>query len=209
MGPVFHSHSSQMPLYSVPPPFIPPFRLPLFPPPINDPFVQVFLPQWAGGPRPKTSGLSWNCFFLHSIICGLSILRICFFSYLFSFFIAVFVSFFFSFTTCPHAYSSFTIFVLIRHQGWWIFEIPCLPFVHYAHWCSTFFHQKPLLSFTPLVLLPFHIVFHSILSTLAETLKNRFLVLCWDAFPFLWSRQQPEQEADKKKKKWKAQIQRW
>lgn len=24
MGPVFHSHSSQMPLYSVPPPFIPP-----------------------------------------------------------------------------------------------------------------------------------------------------------------------------------------
>lgn len=51
MGPVFHSHSSQMPLYSVPPPFIPPFLLPLFPPPINDPFVRVFLPRWAGGPQ--------------------------------------------------------------------------------------------------------------------------------------------------------------
>lgn len=42
MGPVLHSHSSQMPLYSVPPPFIPPFGLPLFPPSINDPFVWVF-----------------------------------------------------------------------------------------------------------------------------------------------------------------------
>lgn len=51
MGPVLHSHSSQMPLYSVPPPFIPPFHLPLFPPSINDPFVGVFLPQWAGGPQ--------------------------------------------------------------------------------------------------------------------------------------------------------------
>lgn len=50
MGPVFHSHSSQMPLYSVPPPFIPLSRLPLFPPPINDPFVRVFLPRWAGRP---------------------------------------------------------------------------------------------------------------------------------------------------------------
>lgn len=39
MGPVFRSHSSQMPLYSVAPPFIPPFCLPFFPPPINDPFV--------------------------------------------------------------------------------------------------------------------------------------------------------------------------
>lgn len=42
MGPVFHSHSSEMPLYSASPPFIPPFGLPLFPPPINDPFVRVF-----------------------------------------------------------------------------------------------------------------------------------------------------------------------
>lgn len=76
MGPVFHSHSSQMPLYSVPPPFIPPFLLPLFPPPINDPFVRLFLPRWAGGPQqgqaqrladsPET--------LLQSIICGLSIL---------------------------------------------------------------------------------------------------------------------------------------
>lgn len=40
MGPVLHSHSSQMPLYSVPPSFHP--LTPLFPPPINDPFVRVF-----------------------------------------------------------------------------------------------------------------------------------------------------------------------
>lgn len=74
MGPVFHSHSSQMPLYSVPPPFIPPFRLPLFPPPINDPFVRVFFAAvgWraSAGPSPKTSRLSWNCFLSQSIICG-------------------------------------------------------------------------------------------------------------------------------------------
>lgn len=39
MGPVFRSHSSQMPVYSLPPPFIPPSCLPFFPAPINDPFV--------------------------------------------------------------------------------------------------------------------------------------------------------------------------
>lgn len=72
MGPVFHSHSSQMPLYSVPPPFIPPFGLPLFPPPINDPFVRVFLPRWAGGPQQgQARGLvdaPEILFFLQSII---------------------------------------------------------------------------------------------------------------------------------------------
>jgi len=53
MGPVFHSHSSQMTQYSAPPPppFIPPFPFPRFPPPINDPFVRVFLPRWAGRPQ--------------------------------------------------------------------------------------------------------------------------------------------------------------
>lgn len=73
MGPVFHSHCSQMPLYSVPPPFIPPFDLPLFPPPINDPFVRVFLPRWAGGPQQGWAPrLSSNSFLLHSIICVFS-----------------------------------------------------------------------------------------------------------------------------------------
>lgn len=61
MGPVFHSYSSQMPLYSVPQPFIHLFLLPLFPPPINDPFVRVFLPRWAGGPQQGQTPL---CFFL-------------------------------------------------------------------------------------------------------------------------------------------------
>lgn len=52
MGPVFRSNSSQMPLYSVPPSsFHPPVHLPHFPPPINDPFVKVFLPRWAGEPQ--------------------------------------------------------------------------------------------------------------------------------------------------------------
>lgn len=32
-------------------PFIPPLCLPLFPPPINDPFVWMFLPRWAGEPQ--------------------------------------------------------------------------------------------------------------------------------------------------------------
>lgn len=108
MGPVFHSHSSQMPLYSVPPPFIPPFCLPPFPPPINDPFVRVFFAAvgWraSAGPSPKTSRLSWNCFLLQSIICGLSILLSFFFYYL-VFFIAIFVSLFFYLTTCPRTYS--------------------------------------------------------------------------------------------------------
>lgn len=123
MGPVFHSHSSQMPLYSVPPPFIPPFRLPLFPPPINDPFVRVFFAAvgWraSAGPSPKTSRLSWNCFLSQSIICGP--LSYSFFFYHLPFLIAA--------CPClPDDYSSylFTIFVLIWHVGWWIFEIPAL-----------------------------------------------------------------------------------
>lgn len=137
MGPVFHSLSSQMPLYSVPPPFIPPFHLPLFPPPINDPFVWVFFAAvgWRASaePSPKTSGLLKQ-FSLAGHDLRSSYLA---FSILILLFIAVFV--------CLFAYYSFfTIFVLIRHAVWQIFEIPSLPSVHYTHWCSTFFHQKPL-----------------------------------------------------------------
>lgn len=52
MGPVFHSHCTQNAcVYSVPPAFIPPFNLPLFPSPINDSFVQVFLSWWAHWPQ--------------------------------------------------------------------------------------------------------------------------------------------------------------
>lgn len=146
-----------------------PFRLPLFPPPINDPFVRVFFAAvgWraSAGLSPKTSGLSWNRFSLavHNLRpLYLTFLVVVF--YLGCFLIAVFVSLFFFFTACPHTYSSFTIFVLSRHLVLWIFEIPSLPFVsrHILLFRFLFF-TKASFVLTPFVHLPFHIVFHSIL----------------------------------------------
>lgn len=59
MGPVL-THTALKCLCTV---FLLLSSLPLFPPPpINDPFVRVFLPRWAGRPQqdqnPKTTGLS-------------------------------------------------------------------------------------------------------------------------------------------------------
>ena len=124
MGPVFHSHSSQMPLYSVPPPFIPLFCLPLFPPPINDSFVWVCLPRWAGRPlhcqaprladSPETflpRSLEFTSFGFYSLS-------------LFLYLRLNLVLFFFSFllTICLH--SSFTVLVPAWHPCRWIFGIP-------------------------------------------------------------------------------------
>lgn len=105
MGPVFHSHSSQMPLYSVPPPFIPPFHLPLFPPPINDPFVRLFLPRWAGGPQQGQAPRlvdSAKSFLIQSFLSFFLELITLFFS-----FTAVLVSLF-----LPFDYLSLHLFIL-------------------------------------------------------------------------------------------------
>lgn len=154
----------------------------------------------SAGPSPKTSGLSWNCFLLHSIICGLSILLVCFFSYLFPSLLLLLYLWFCLFDylssrlfipqyLCPHPTS--------RLMDFWN-SLP--PFCSLRTLMFNIFSPKTSLVFTPLALLPFHIVFHPILSTLADTLKNRFLVLCWDVFLSLRSRRQPEQKADKNKK---------
>lgn len=150
-----------MPLYSVPPPFIPPFRLPLFPPPINDPFVRVFLPavgwQASAGPSPKTSGL--NSFLLQSIIWALSI------SYLILLFIAVLVLF---------AYLSSHLFILQFLSSSDIQSVRFLKFLpsllFTTHTVRIFFHQN-LSYLMPFVLLPFHIVFTPAFKRLQRHLK--------------------------------------
>lgn len=87
MGPVFHSYSSQMPLYSVPPPFIHLFLLPLFPPPINDPFVRVFLLRWAGGPQQgQAPGLVDSPETVFNAVHNLSIFYVAFFDSFYTFF---------------------------------------------------------------------------------------------------------------------------
>lgn len=60
----------------------------------------------SAGPSPETSGLSWNSFLLHSIICGLSVSLSWFFSCLIFFLIAVFVSFLFDYSSSTHSSQS-------------------------------------------------------------------------------------------------------
>lgn len=175
MGPVFHSHSSQMPLYSVPPPFIPPFGLPLFPPPINDPFVRVFLPRWAGGPQQgQARGLvdaPEILFFLQSIIWVFSI----WLSWLFSYLILCLCIFVFLFDclslfilngVCPHLTSRLMDFLN---------SFP--PFCS-THTIVRHFSWKTLLSLCLSSSSPFTLCFSPSLQTLAEIFRNWFF-LSW------------------------------
>lgn len=167
MGPVL-THTALKCLCTV---FLLLSSLPLFPPaPINDPFVRVFLPRWAGRPQqdqnPKTTGLSWN-FFSH-VLCNLR--PPTYFFFLILLFIPAFIF------PLDSLYSSHLLLVLAPLLAWWIFEIPSLPSVHYMHYCSTiffFFCWRRPLSFC----LPTHTVFqHSPLR--ADTFGKR--IFSWD-----------------------------
>lgn len=115
----------------------------------------------SAGPNPKTSGLSWNCFLLQFV--GFFILLSWFFSYLVFFFIAVGMSLFLCLTTCPQSYKFCS---LCPHLTSRLIDI----WNSFPPFCSLhillfnfFFFTKICFVFMPFVLLPFNIVFHSIL----------------------------------------------
>lgn len=127
-----HSHNSQMPLYSVPPPFIPP---PLSSSSNKWSFCSsVFAAVgWQAPSRTKTPRLldSPEPFFSH-VLCNLRPP-----TYFFFLIILLFIPAFIFPLDSLH--SSHLLLVLAPLLAWWIFEIPSLPSVHYMHYCSTIF----------------------------------------------------------------------
>lgn len=156
----------------------------------------------SAGPSPKTSGLSWNCFLLHSVICGLCILLVCFFSYLF-FLIAVSVFLFDNLSShlfipcnlCPHPTS--------RLMDFWNSLPPlCLHTLLF-----NIFSSKPLLSLRLSSSSLFTLCFTPSFKRLQRHLKIDFSPVLRR---ILFAVEQTATRArDRQKQKWKAQIQRW
>lgn len=138
-------------------------HLPLFPPPINDPFVRVFLPRWAGVPQKgqaKTRGLSWKCFLSTSFFVRSLYFSFCVFL-LFRYFLSCFMHF---------SRSSFSSSLMNFSNS----SSPMCPQLPYC--CSAVFFFPPKAF---VVCLPFfpHLFSHCVSphsQVISETFKNRF-----------------------------------
>lgn len=152
MGPVFHSHSSQMPLYSVPPPFIPP-------PPLSSSNKWSFCSRvFAAVGRRASAGLSPKTSGRMETSCPLTLSFVAFLCCVFYTSCTLFsLSFLLFHNSSSHPLQSPQPLSSPDIQAGGFSKFLPSPLLTY---CSTFFHQKPLLSSRPLTLLPFLTPFH-------------------------------------------------